>query len=688
MPTVKKSKAGLEDLLLGQGVENQSRSGGTYPITKLDLVIGVESFSKLQAFEPTFDGQKVHLSGLANGTFSYSAADTTSVDDKGTIAVTPLGKRWKREDTGVKSSRYFGAAGDFVPSTNTGTDDTLAMQALFDSLKDGDTILLEGNILIDRATASVKTVQGVASYICVADGKKHLKVTGAGTIYQRYSTLDTIGVCFLNCDDLNLDMPVFDGNFRYAAAQPITFKQQLLHIIGGKRHKGGFTVRNSANVGFVITNQFGDTGAGFKTTEVNNSIYHTIISENCLQNSTFGTGVNRVTISSLSILNPVVGGIKLSSRTDIADNSAPFRGVSIGSLQVSFDSTYKIPNNEGNTALNSSLAALDYVSSATDVHVGSALLDFTHVTIPSIAVKQNPQTTILRRTGPLRIDYLSVRNQTITNSAVLQIDNESTASSFGTIECEAVSKVVEITNTVAAAVQPRDKKWLDVDRLIVNGSDRLALSVVGYTADYVRVGVLETNYLSSYALQSVRVDASCNLNALEIGKISTTASINILGVIHDEISIKGTVDCKNQASGPLFVSLTTLANTRMDLSDLNLIGDGTANRVCTLQNVGFINASGNLKQTACPKGISIINCTEFNIGDNCNVFKNLTVLQPWQFTGTLPKIQGIFSYPGSPNSTQIGDIGNWYRRQDGSAGASLYIKTVGNGTNSGWNTVV
>jgi len=49
--TVKKSLAGLEDLTLGEGTENQSRNGGTYPITQIRYVYPVNSLAELNALD-------------------------------------------------------------------------------------------------------------------------------------------------------------------------------------------------------------------------------------------------------------------------------------------------------------------------------------------------------------------------------------------------------------------------------------------------------------------------------------------------------------------------------------------------------------------------------------------------------------------------------------------------------------
>ena len=585
---------------------------------------------------------------------------------------------------GIKNSKQWGAIGDFNPATNTGTDDTVVMQSMYDSLEDGDQIVHIGRITLDRDNASLKTVQGVTSYILVADNVNNLKVTGTGTIYQRYNALDTVGVCFFDCDDLYLDMPIFDGNFRYLPAQPITYKQQLVHIIQGKRHKGGFTVRNCSNIGFMLTNQHGAL-SGYVESERNDSIYHTIISENCLQNTTFGTGVNRVTIGNFIALNPITAALKLSSRIDIAAPDFAFKGVEINSVQLSFDESYVIPNNEGDTGLNSTVTGIDYVSGARDVHINSANLDFQNVTIASIGVKQAPQDNgdLTRRSGPLRIDYLKIRNQAVVNSTVLSIDNEATGSTFGTIEYENVSKIIEVSDFTAGSVQPRELKYLKVDNIIGDEIDRLALSAVDYTADYIEIGTLKAKYEIGYALQAIRIDSSCDLNRFIINDLDVNSVVTVLGVVNDKIDINGVIDVSGQAADPLNIDMAALGSSlKCDLSNLDIKGDNNAIRKCTVRNVNRISVANDFILSGCPLGVAIVNSNKFFLGDGGNEYLDLTTLTPWVFTGAIPAIQGAFSYSGSPNNVQIADTGCSYRRQDT---GQLYMKTSGIGTDLGWN---
>jgi len=154
--TVKKSKGGVQDLLLGKGQVNQDRAGGTFAIDKLDVPVALDTIAEMQALEvtdftrarvyasvtsfedyiydatdttgissdtgngtwhrvanevatiaklrdlePLADGQQVSLlghtnAGMGGDPFYYDAYDTTTPDDNGTVIVTVGNKRWKR----------------------------------------------------------------------------------------------------------------------------------------------------------------------------------------------------------------------------------------------------------------------------------------------------------------------------------------------------------------------------------------------------------------------------------------------------------------------------------------------------------------------------------------------------------------------------------------------------------------
>ena len=179
--TVKKSKGGVQDLLLGKGQVNQDRAGGTFAIDKLDVPVALDTIAEMQALEvtdftrarvytsvtqfddyiydatdvtgissdtgngtwhradrnslevatiaelrtiePTKVGQQANAlghtdPGLGGGGFWYDAADTTSIDDNGYVIVTAGGKRWKRILKGLINALDFIGGGNAVHISN------------------------------------------------------------------------------------------------------------------------------------------------------------------------------------------------------------------------------------------------------------------------------------------------------------------------------------------------------------------------------------------------------------------------------------------------------------------------------------------------------------------------------------------------------------------------------------------
>lgn len=83
------------------------------------------------------------------GVFDYDAADTTSLDNNGTIIVDAAGRRWKRQlPDGSLNPQMFGAKADLI------ADDTAAIQDMFDAADDpaGNLIQLLGGQMIVSST--------------------------------------------------------------------------------------------------------------------------------------------------------------------------------------------------------------------------------------------------------------------------------------------------------------------------------------------------------------------------------------------------------------------------------------------------------------------------------------------------------------------------------------------------------
>lgn len=139
---VSKSLAGLEDLLLGNGTEQQIRNGYEYPITKLSLPWACSDIAELLELDTTKFTQAL-VSGIAykyDGSAWVKVSDNTlrselaAPDGAGLVGyqASPVASavRTVSDKLGeMISVKDFGAVGDFNPATLSGSDDTAAFQA-------------------------------------------------------------------------------------------------------------------------------------------------------------------------------------------------------------------------------------------------------------------------------------------------------------------------------------------------------------------------------------------------------------------------------------------------------------------------------------------------------------------------------------------------------------------------------
>jgi hypothetical protein len=93
----------------------------------------LNTIDELRNLEPTTANQKVEtlghtLSGIGEGKYWYHQADTTSLDNDGSIIVTPLGKRWKLFQSSTATMQQFGILGN-------GSDETTVAQNAVDSVR-------------------------------------------------------------------------------------------------------------------------------------------------------------------------------------------------------------------------------------------------------------------------------------------------------------------------------------------------------------------------------------------------------------------------------------------------------------------------------------------------------------------------------------------------------------------------
>ena len=89
---IKKSLAGQEDILFGEGTVNQARGEGNYAISKVRLVYPVNSVAELDALDPTkFPKAALYTSGVVT-LYEYNADTDTYVAKRPDIVVLTSGQ--------------------------------------------------------------------------------------------------------------------------------------------------------------------------------------------------------------------------------------------------------------------------------------------------------------------------------------------------------------------------------------------------------------------------------------------------------------------------------------------------------------------------------------------------------------------------------------------------------------------
>jgi hypothetical protein len=107
------------------------------------------------------------LFGLGGGVYSQVSSDLISADNNGSVIVATSGMRWKLVGEELNPLQ-FGARGDKV------TDDTVAIQACYNAVKNGGTM----RILTAPGDAYIISYQGVGGYVLDFSRPVHIRADG------------------------------------------------------------------------------------------------------------------------------------------------------------------------------------------------------------------------------------------------------------------------------------------------------------------------------------------------------------------------------------------------------------------------------------------------------------------------------------------------------------------------------
>lgn len=144
-------------------------------IAALDNSKPMANYTALRAYTGRATGVRITQYGLA-GFFQRDDADSTSVDNGGTIIVDASGRRWKRVIDASANVKWFGAKGDAV------TDDTVAIQAALDSVSQSTGAF---DIQIKSRGGTVLFPAGSYRVTATLNGRAGTKIIGAGPNVSR-----------------------------------------------------------------------------------------------------------------------------------------------------------------------------------------------------------------------------------------------------------------------------------------------------------------------------------------------------------------------------------------------------------------------------------------------------------------------------------------------------------------------
>ena len=110
---IRKQLAGVEDLLLGKGKQDQERSAGIVSITKIDMPAIVETIDELSLVDINKYTTAIVKDIDRGGTFIYIDSNL-AINNGGTIF-----NGWTRQYSGAANVKWFGAQDDIAPTSGT-----------------------------------------------------------------------------------------------------------------------------------------------------------------------------------------------------------------------------------------------------------------------------------------------------------------------------------------------------------------------------------------------------------------------------------------------------------------------------------------------------------------------------------------------------------------------------------------
>ena len=168
---IRKQLAGVEDLLLGKGKQDQERSAGIVSITKIDIPAIVETIAELSLVDINKYTTAIVKDLDRGGTFIYDSIKVAE-NNQGTIF-----NGWVRQYNGAVNVKWFGAKGDGI------NDDTVSIQKAIDF---GKSVFID--IGTYKITGSIDLSQNIFS-ISGVKGKSIIMGSGGGSIFGYFRVM-------------------------------------------------------------------------------------------------------------------------------------------------------------------------------------------------------------------------------------------------------------------------------------------------------------------------------------------------------------------------------------------------------------------------------------------------------------------------------------------------------------------